>query len=275
MSTVRIKHLLAPAILFVAASLSLAQDPPKKLSVQQMEEFLKGAKVVDIKSLSTGVTNSQRADLSDGVITHHAHIQSIDESKSVFQGDRGAELNFRDTWKYNVAGYKLAQMLGIDDMVPPSVERSVAGKTSSLTWWIEDSMMEVDRQKKKVAIPDKDKWNREMHVVRVFDQLIYNTDRNLQNLMIDKEFRIWMIDHTRAFRRYPDLKEKKDLQMCDRALLEHLRTLNAQQLQALKPYVADPEIKGLLARRDKIVQIFDQLVQEKGEAAVLYDRPAR
>ena len=137
MSTVRVKQLLAPAILFVAAALSLAQDPPKKLSVQQMEEFLKGAKVVDIKALSTGVTNSQRADLSDGTITHHAHVQSIDESKSVFQGDRGTELNFRDTWKYNVAGYRLARILGIDDMVPPSVERSVAGKTSSVTWWID------------------------------------------------------------------------------------------------------------------------------------------
>jgi hypothetical protein len=112
-------------------------------------------------------------------------------------------------------------------------------------------------------------------VVRVFDQLIYNTDRNLQNLLIDQQFRIWMIDHTRAFRMYAQLKEKKDLQMCDRALLARLRSLKAEELQTLKPYVTDPEIKGLLARRDKIVQIFDQLIKEKGEEAVLYDRPSR
>ncbi len=275
MPTVRVRHLLSPAILAVAVSLAPAQEQPKKLSVVQMEDFLKGAKVVDIKGLSTGVTNSQRADLSDGVLSHRAHVQSIDEAKSVFQGANGSELNFRDTWKFNVAGYKLAQLLGIDDMVPPSIERSVAGKTSSVTWWIDNSMMEIDRQKKKVPIPDKDKWNREMHVVRVFDQLIYNTDRNLQNLMIDKDFNIWMIDHTRAFRMYAQLKEKKDLQMCDRTLLARLRSLKSEELQTLKPYLNEPEIKGLLARRDKIVQLFDQLIKEKGEVAVLYDRPSR
>jgi hypothetical protein len=275
MPTVRVRHLLSPAILAVGVSLALAQEQPKKISVAQMEEFLKGAKVVDIKGLSTGVTNSQRADLSDGVLSHRAHVQSIDESKSIFQGSSGTELNFRDTWKFNVAGYKLASLLGIGDMVPMSVERSVAGKTSSVTWWIDDSIMEIDRQKKKAPIPDKDKWNREMHVVRVFDQLIYNTDRNLQNLLIDQNFNIWMIDHTRAFRMYAQLKEKKDLQMCDRALLARLRTLKTEELQTLKPYLNDPEIKGLLARRDRIVQLFDRLIKEKGEDAVLYDRPAR
>jgi len=39
-----------------------------------------------------------------------------------------------------------------------------------------------------------------MWVVRLFDQLIYNTDRNLGNLLIDKSWRLWMIDHTRAFK---------------------------------------------------------------------------
>jgi hypothetical protein len=266
---------LSPAILALAVSLAPAQEQPKKLSVIQMEEFLKGAKVVDIKGLSTGVTNSQRADLTDGVLSHRAHVQSVDEAKAVFQGDRGSELNFRDTWKFNVAGYRLARLLGIDDMVPLSVERSVAGKTSSVTWWIDNSIMEVDRQKKKLPIPDKDQWNREMHVVRVFDQLIYNTDRNLQNLMIDQEFHIWMIDHTRAFRMYTQLKEKKDLQMCDRTLLARLRSLTREELQTLKPYLNEPEIKGRLARREKIVQLFDQLIKDKGEAAVLFDRPAR
>jgi hypothetical protein len=268
-------RLLVPAALSLVATLLHGEDRPKKLSVEQMEEFLKGAKVVDIKGLSTGVTNSSKASLSDGVIVHNAHVQSIDEQKAVFQGDRGSELNFRDTWKYNVAGYRLARLLGIEDMIPPSVERSISGKTSSVTWWIDNSMMETDRQKKHIPIPDKDQWNREMHVVRVFDQLIYNTDRNLQNLMIDPEFHLWMIDHTRAFRLYPQLKDKKDLQMCDRTLLTKLRVLKAEELQAIKPYLTEPEIKGVLARRDKIVQIFDQLIREKGESAVLFDRPSR
>ena len=114
-----------------------------------------------------------------------------------------------------------------------------------------------------------------MYVLRVFDQLIYNTDRTLQNMLIDEDWHIWMIDHTRAFRLYLTLREPKNLVRCDRALLAKLRTLNAEALKPLKPYLNDSEIKGLLARRDKIVKFFDDEVQQKGESAVMYDRPAR
>ena len=65
-----------------------------------------------------------------------------------------------------------------------------------------------------------------MYAVRVFDQLIYNTDRNLGNLVIDKQWRMWMIDHTRAFRIATSLKNDKDLVMCDRKLLASLRKLD-------------------------------------------------
>lgn len=258
---------LATAVLFAA-------ETGTQPTYEQMEQFLKTAKVIKIKDLSTGIAHTQRASLSDDTMQHDAHIQNIDEAKAVFQGDRGTEMNFRDTWKFNVAAYRLGLILGLD-MIPPSVERKIGGKDSAVTWWIDNSMMEIDRQKKKLESPDKDAWNREMHVVRVFDQLIYNTDRNLQNLLIDKEWRIWMIDHTRAFRLYTTLKEKKNLERCDRKLLAKLRTLDAQMLSPLKPYVTDLEIKGLLGRRDKIVQFFDAEVKAKGEGAVLYDRPSR
>jgi hypothetical protein len=41
-----------------------------------------------------------------------------------------------------------------------------------------------EAEKKKRAPPDEDGFNHQMYIVRVFDQLIYNTDRNLQNLLI-------------------------------------------------------------------------------------------
>ena len=114
-----------------------------------------------------------------------------------------------------------------------------------------------------------------MYIVRVFDQLIYNTDRNLRNLLIDPDWHIWMIDHTRAFRLHTSLMSKKDLVQCDRKLLAKLRTLDAQCWSRSSRTWANGEIKGLLERRDKIVAFFDEEVKAKGEAAVLYDRPAR
>jgi hypothetical protein len=250
-------------------------DATSNLTRAEMEVFLRTAAILKHKELGTGVTHSIRATLSDGKIQHDAHIQQIDESKTTFQTDRGTELNFRDSWKFNIAAYRLDQILDLN-MTPMSVERSALGKQSAITWWLDGTIMEIDRKKKRLEPTNQDSWNRQMYVVRVFDQLIYNTDRKLQNLMIDaKEWRIWMIDHTRAFRMRTDLQEVKNLVKCDRKLLAGLRKLDLAALQELKPYVTDQEIKGLLARRDKIVKFFDNAIAAKGEAAVLYDLPQR
>jgi hypothetical protein len=92
----------------------------------------------------------------------------------------------------------------------------------------------------------------------MFDQLIYNTDRNVGNLLITKGWRIWAIDHTRAFRRYTTLKSAANLTRCDRQVLERLKALDRQTVErATSPYLGEFEIKGLLARRDAIVAYFD------------------
>jgi len=264
----------SPAVVLLAAPVLFCAEIGTKPTYEQIEQFLQTAKIVKMKDLSTGVTNSRRATLSDGTMQHDAHVQSIDESKAKFEGSAGTEINFRDTWKFNVAAYRLGRILELD-MIPPSIERKVNGTSCAVSWWIDNSMMEIDRKKKGLASPDRDAWNREMYIVRVFDQLIFNTDRTLQNLLIDLDWRIWMIDHTRAFRLYTTLREQKNLELCDRKLLAKLRTLDTKTLSALKPYVYDGEIKGMLGRRDKIVKFFDAQIAQKGEEAILYDRPAR
>jgi len=267
-------------VLFAGSQLVLGQEqaakPAKHLSHAEMEEFLQNAKIVHKKALGTGVTNSERATLSDGTLEHDAHIQSIDVMQNSFKSTRGTEMNFKDSYKYNIAAYRLDQILGLN-MTPMSVERKVAGNTSAITWWVDDKMFdEVDRVKQGVEPPDKDAWNKQMYVVRVFDQLIYNTDRNLGNLVIDKSWRMWMIDHTRAFRIMPKLKSEKDLVMCDRKLLASLRKLDDGTMEEqLRPFLTKTEIKALLQRRDLIVEFFDNAVKEKGEGAVLYDLPPR
>ena len=124
--------------------------------------------------------------------------------------------------------------------------------------------------------PNVDLWNKQMYRTRVLDQLIYNMDRNLGNLIITKDWKIWAIDHTRAFRTHRVLKNPKDLVQCDRKLLAALRGLTYETLEGeLRPYLTKSQIKALLARRDLIVEYFDNAVAEKGEQAVLYDLPPR
>jgi len=263
-------------LMFAGWQLALAEGPAAHPSRAEMEEFLKNAEVVQRKALGIGVTNSEKALLSDGKLQHAAHIQSIDVHNNTFKSAHGVELNFKDSYKFNVAAYRLDKIMEIN-MTPVSVVRKVAGKTSAVTWWVDDKMFDdVDRKKQGIEPPNPDDWNKQMHVVRVFDQLIYNTDRNLGNLVIDKQWRMWMIDHTRAFRLQVKLQNEKNLVMCERKLLANMRKLDEETLEdQLEPLLTRSEIKALLARRDLIVKFFDDAVKEKGEGVVLYDLPAR
>ena len=50
-------------------------------------------------------------------------------------------------------------------------------------------------------------WNAQLHILRVFDELIANTDRNQGNMLIDSRWKLWLIDHSRAFRTSSDLQQ--------------------------------------------------------------------
>ena len=257
----------------VGTAQSAAIGTRSTLTCEAMEEFLRTAKIGARRDLPVGITVPKRATLDDGTMQHDASIQVIDESKTSFQTPRGTELNFRDSWKFNVAGYELAKMLHLN-MVPTYVERSVAGQHASVSWWISDATMERDRVAKKLAPPDVDGWNNEMYAVRIFHQLIYDNDPNLTNILIAKDWRIWMIDFTRAFRLIKKLQNPKDLVMCDRRLLANLRQVTEEMLkQKLGRWLTNSEIEALAARRTLIVKFFDDEVAKKGEATVLYDLP--
>jgi hypothetical protein len=230
------------------------------LTAEQQEAFLKTAKVTRTRGAAKGVTGTIRATLSDGVLTHDASIQTVDQYMQVFQSKQGVEMNFRDSWRYNVAAYRLNQILRLG-LVPVSVERNHNGKPGSFTWWVDDVIMdEGERLKQKAPIPDPEKWNRQMWHVRVFDQLIHNVDRNLGNLVIDKNWNVWMIDHSRAFRLSDTLKNPKDLRRIERGAFERLKALDAATLsEAMGQYLTSDERRRLLMRRDAIVKIFSEM----------------
>jgi hypothetical protein len=249
---------IAITLLVVSQAAIGQQSTVPSFSEEEQEVFLKKARVVRTRGSGKGVTNTIRATLSDGTITHDAQIQTIDESMQVFKGNQGVEFNFKDSWRYNVAAYRLNRILQLG-RVPVSIERSHNGKSGAFTWWIDDVLMdEGERIKTRAQVPDTEDWNRQMWHVRIFDQLIYNVDRNLGNLVIDKTWRVWMIDHSRAFRLMEELKAPKDLRKIERNALERLKTIDRATLdKAVGNYLTGDEKRRLLQRRDAIVNLFE------------------
>jgi len=261
------RYLPVVALLFVVTPLSA--DAPSTRA--EIEAFMRSAKVVAHRDTTTGVTRPTRLTLSDGSFKHDAVFQPIDQRMAVFKPDRGkTELNFVDSWRYNIAADRLAGLLGLADMMPPTIEYHYDGKVGALAWWMDSLMNEGDRLKKKVAPPDPDAWNQDMYRQRMFTDLVLDTDRNLTNVLVSPEWRVIMIDFTRAFRLAATIRPK-ELTRGDRALLAKMAALTAEQVAgATKDYLSKYEVDSVMKRRDLIVAHYQQLVATLGEARVLF-----
>ena len=242
------------------------------LTKEQIKNFLLTAKIVGSMQSSKGITQTWRLTLSDGTLTHDASFQPIDEHKSNVKMANGrAEMNFVDSYTYNIAAYALAELVGLDDMLPIYVERRWKGTPGSLSWWLPAKMDEAERVKQKIAPPDPDAWDNQMYKIRVFDQLVYDDDPNVTNVLIGEDWKIWRIDFSRAFRHYKNLRDPEDLVRCDRQLFEKLKALDANELaRKTEHYLSKDEVQDVMARRDKIVALFQKMISEKGEQEVLY-----
>lgn len=263
------KPIVVAALVGLSGTFAVAQEPrPAAPADAQIEQFLLHARIVHKRAAGKGITGSIRATLSDGTTTHDAQIQTVDEHRTHFVGPQGVELDFRDTWSFNVAAYRLDRLLALN-LVPVSVARPYQGQPAAFTWWVDDVQMDEEaRLAKKIPVPDTDRWNRQMYLVRVFDQLIANTDRNLGNLLITKDWRMWAIDHTRAFRLTPSIRTPENVTQCDRQVLERMKALDNPTLRrTIGPLMYTNEIPALLSRRDEIVRIL-----EKAGPSALFDR---
>lgn len=264
---------LSPAIFLL---LAWAPAPAQELTLADKEEFLLKGDILTVREVPVGVTRPRRASMEYKGVKHDAHVQTINERKASFTTQRGTELNFRDYYGFNIVAYELDKLLGLN-MTPPSVERRVKGQSAAVSWWVDDvAMMEVDRMKKKIEPPDPDDWNKQMFIVRVINELTCDTDANLTNLLITRDWKLWTVDRTRAFRALQKIPNPKNLVKCERRLLARLREVTREDLKPVAGnHLNRMELDGLEARREQIVKWFDGEIARKGEVAVLYDLPPR
>src|SRR4249919_3076389 len=94
-----------------AAAVSAPAAPPAAPpSDAEREAFLLEAEIVKTRGAPGGVTASTRATLRKGDFEHDAHIQPIDQHKAQITLGAGMELDFHDSWRNNVAAYRLDRL---------------------------------------------------------------------------------------------------------------------------------------------------------------------
>jgi len=103
--------------------------------------------------------------------------------------------------------------------------------------------------------------------------LTWDTDyNNISNLLIDADWKIWKIDSSRAFLSPKKLRRENSLIRFSRPVLQALEDLTREEVdQKLGPWLADDQLEGLWARRTRLLELAQERIEERGEAAVLYD----
>ena len=123
-------------------------------------------------------------------------------------------------------------------------------------------------------------YSRANYLMKAWDNLIANEDRNWGDILITEDWRLILIDHSRAFRTSKKFTrklvrmaegKKKPIKELPRAFVEKLRSLDFEMIRkAVGEYLTDKEIEAILVRRDLILQDVDRLIIKYGENKFLY-----
>lgn len=237
---------------------------------EEVLEFLATAEVVASEEITGSSNRPLKLTLEKDGIRARAIFRTVDEERTGMRNNQKHARGFRDYYGYEVAAYELSRLLNLDN-VPPATLRSFDKQAGSIQLWIEQAMGVADRIEQGIDPTHQQLWLYQKQNMAIFDNLIFNFDRNPGNILIDSQGKVWFVDHTRTFKILPFLSERDDMHVCERKLYEGLRDLDTAELRdRLDPYLRQTEIDALLKRRQKLLRLIDRKIAQMGEDAILF-----
>lgn len=256
------------SILFLSAlvsSASLDAETPRSWTDKKAfyENLLETAEILKVEDIGSGVTNPRKVTLEkDGTVFHGVYKPL----------KRGRHKGYWESYQAEVAAYELDKMIGLD-MVPPTIVRRVESDLGSLQLWVEGCRLYKEVE---ASVPRTPRLSHQVSLMKIFDNLIHNDDRNAGNFMLDEAWNIVLIDHSRAFIDREDLlkPETKLPVQFERGLVERLRALSLEELrEKLGDLLFEGQVEAILERRDKLLEYMNELVEKNGEARVFFVLP--
>jgi len=268
--------ILAFVLSVLGVGQAFAQFTPEELAERpKWEEFLRTAEIIkkDQMSGDVAVTSPWRLVLKSGDVVHEA----------LWKNPVGKMGGYLEGWQYEIAAYLLDKALGLN-MVPPTIERRFREEKGSIQLWIPDCITLKQKTDQKIKTPPIKVfyWNRSTYLQRAWDNLIANEDRHMNQILITKDWRMILIDHSRSFRSSKKFTQgliyterhregPKLMSELPRAFVDKVKALTFEGIRsAVGEYLTDEEINAVLVRRDLILAEIDRLVQKNGEDQVLY-----
>jgi len=247
-------------------------EPLPFVSDDAVLEFLRTAEITGMEEVGTGKTQPRRVGLERNGVRARAIFHTVDIYREQARVGDWFYPVFRDSWRSQIAAYGMARLLGLHN-VAPTVERTIRGETGSLQLWLEGEGLRTNlaRVQARDYPPDPAAWLAQEWAMQVFDALILNDDRHAQNILVDGQFKLWMIDHTRAFQLAPVLRDPGRLNRIDRRLLGELQQLSYERIaEAVDGVLAPEQINAIMERRNALLNHFSRLIDIEGEAAIVY-----
>jgi hypothetical protein len=219
----------------------------------EFETFLRTAEFKRFEDVPIGVTKPRRGYFAPGGLVASAAWKPLAPGRSN---------GYWESYKSEIAAYEIDKLLGLD-MVPPVVEKRWNGDRGAAILWIQS----VRPWKEVEPLPKPEKWNREAIRMKMFDNLIGNIDRNAGNLLVDSDWNLYLIDHSRAF--VSETKLRAEMSRIDRVIWDRMVALDEPSLVAsVGQWLDRGAIRAMLKRRDNMKKAVDTLLKNSSEAVV-------
>lgn len=133
-----------------------------------------------------------------GGVTDTSFVKLEGDGGGIFKRIEGREkdMSLGKSYQKERAAYLADLFLGFN-LVPATIIRNIEGKEGSLQKFIPESRTGSEMPIKETMALEK---SPEYKTMCIFDYIIGNTDRHFRNYLVDKNKKLWAIDHHLTFR---------------------------------------------------------------------------